>query len=133
VATAFQAAFCMVVYNVIQVVRAYMATTQPEPLPVKNVSSTMLFDTIRKDLTAAAQLVPPALLAAAIETLPTVEALTAHLQERLGGLWQQEWRKARNKKPRRYGPKKKGSGAHPSVFRVLQEHKRNSQAQPPSG
>ncbi len=33
---------------------------------------------------------------------------------------------ARNKNPRVYGPKRKGSGAHTSVYRVLQEHKLKS-------
>jgi len=132
-ATAFQAVFCMVVYNIIQVVRAYIATTQTKPLPVDDVSSTMLFDSIRKELSALTVLVPPLALAEAIKPLRTVEHMRAYLQSRLGGLWEQGWRKARNRQPRCYGPKKKGSGAHTSVYRVLQDHKMNPKAAPKGG
>src|SRR5260370_11339985 len=84
---------------------------------------TMLFDSIRKELTAVVELVPPVSLAAAIKVRPTTEEMRTYLQHRLGGLWRLGWRKARNKKPRRYGPKKKGSGAHTSVYRLLEKHK----------
>ena len=123
-ATAFQAAVCMVVYNV-QLARAYIATTQPEPLPVDDVSSTMLFESLRKELSAVTALIPPVRLAAVIEPLPTAAKMQAYLQEHLRGLWHPSWRKARNKKPRLYGPKPKGSGAHTSVYRVLQVHKKH--------
>ena len=62
-ATAFQAAFCMVVYNAIQVVKSYVAAVQPKPMRVDDVSNTMLFTSICKELTAIAVLVPAASLA----------------------------------------------------------------------
>jgi hypothetical protein len=120
-ATAFQAAFCMVVYNAIQVVRSYVAAAQPQPMPVDDVSSTMLFDSIRRQLIAVSELIPPPSLVALLTPLQTAEATRMYLQQRLAGLWETGWKKARNAKPRHYTDKPKGSGAHTSVYRVLRQ------------
>jgi hypothetical protein len=127
-ATAFQAAFCMVVYNAIMVVKSYIAAAQPQPVSVDDVSSKMLFTSIIKQLTALVELVPAASLAEMIEPPPTAEAARAYLQARLKDLWEAGWKKARNKNPRTYGPKPKGYGAHTSVYRVLKKHKEDSTA-----
>ena len=127
-ATAFQAAFCMVVYNAIMVVKSYVAALQPKPMSVDDVSNKMLFTSIHKQLTAIAELVPAASLADMVVPPPTTEAAKAYLKERLTGLWDAGWKKARNKNPRKYGAKPKGSGAHTSVFRVLQKHKQDPKA-----
>jgi len=127
-ATAFQAAFCMVVYNAIQVVKSYLAAVQPKPMPVDDVSNTMLFTSIRRQLIAISELVPAASLAELVTPPKTPEAARTYLQERLTGLWEPGWKKARNKNPRRYTEKPKGSGAHTSVYRVLQKHKQDPKA-----
>jgi hypothetical protein len=127
-ATAFQAAFCMVVYNAIMVVKSYVAAVQPQPMSVDDVSNTMLFTSIVKQLTALTELVPPSSLAELVMPPQTAEAARDYLRQRLTGLWEQGWKKARNKNPRKYGPKPKGSGAHTSVYRVLQKHKQDSEA-----
>jgi hypothetical protein len=127
-ATAFQAAFCMVVYNAIMVVKSYVAAVQPKPMSVDDVSNTMLFTSIVKQLTALNELVPAASLAELVTPPPTAEATREYLRQRLTGLWEPGWKKARNKNPRKYAPKPKGSGAHTSVYRVLQKHKQDSKA-----
>jgi hypothetical protein len=127
-ATAFQAAFCMVVYNAIMVVKSYVAAVQPKPMSVDDVSNKMLFTSIHKQLTAVAELVPAVSLAELVTPPPTAEEARTFLQERLTGLWETGWKKARNKNPRSYGAKPKGSGAHTSVFRVLQKHKQEPKA-----
>jgi hypothetical protein len=132
-ATAFQAAFCMVVYNAIMVVKSYVAAVQPKPMPVDDVSNMMLFTSIVKQLTALNELVPAASLAELVVPPPTAEAACEYLRQRLTGLWEPGWKKARNKNPRKYAPKPKGSGAHTSVYRVLQKHKQDSKASDETG
>jgi hypothetical protein len=124
-ATAFQAAFCMVVYNAIQVVKSYVAAVHPKPLSVDDVSDRMLFTSIHKQLTALVELVPAVSLAELVVPPTTPEAARAYLQQRLTGLWEAAWKKARNKKQRHYAAKPKASGAHTSVHRVLQKHKQD--------
>jgi hypothetical protein len=121
----------MVLYNAIQVVRSYLATNQS--LPVEAVSNTMLFDSIRRELSAMTLVVPHESWAAAITAPPTPEAMRTYLRERLEGVWQKLWQKARNPNPRRYGEKPKGSGAHTSVHRVLQEQKQSLKTAEDSG
>lgn len=127
-ATAFQAALCMVVYNAIMVVKSYLAAVQPEPMSVDDVSNTMLFTSIVKQLTALTELVPAASLPELIMPPQNAQAAREYLRHRLTGLWEPGWKKARNKNPRKYGAKPKGSGAHTSVYRVLQKHKQDSEA-----
>lgn len=127
-ATAFQAAFCMVVYNAIMVVKNYVAAVQPEPMEADDVSNTMLFTSLVKELTALTELVPAGTLAELVLPPSSAEAARDYLRERLSGVWERGWKKARNKSPRQYGPKPTGSGAHTSVYRVLQEHTQDSDA-----
>jgi hypothetical protein len=122
-ATAFQVAFCMVIYNIIQLMRGYVAQSQPQPLSMDDISNAMLFDSIRRELIAVFTVIPPVKLASVIKPLVSPEEMRSYLAARMAGLWEPGWRKARNKNPRVYGPKSKGSGAHTSVYRVLQEHK----------
>jgi hypothetical protein len=120
-ATAFQAALCMVLYNAIQVVRSYLAAHRS--LAVDDVSNAMLFDSIRRALRAVTLVLPHACLAAAVTAPATAEARKNYLRDRLNGVWQKLWQKARNPNPRAYGAKRKGFGAHTSVYRVIQKHK----------
>lgn len=127
-ATAFQAAFCMVVYNAVLVVKSYVAALQAKPMSVDDVSNKMLFTSIHKQLTAMAELVPAITLAALVKIPRTAEEARSYLRQRLTGLWETGWKKVRNKTRRTYGPKPKGYGAHTSVHRVLQDHKQNPNA-----
>ena len=56
-ATIFQAAFCLVIYNLLQVIRAYVAASQVE-MPVDAVSVEQIFVDVQKELTALTVLFP---------------------------------------------------------------------------
>ncbi|MBX9677559.1 MAG: hypothetical protein K2X38_02265 [Gemmataceae bacterium] len=93
----------------------------------------MLFASIRRQLTALAELVPAASLSELIALPRTEEEARSYLRERLRGIWELGWKKARNKNPRRYAAKPKGSGAHTSVYRVLHNQKQTPKANEQSG
>jgi Transposase DDE domain len=119
-ATIFQAAFCMVLYNMIQVVKAYIAAGRDEITLTEEVSSEQIFYDVQRQLIALSEVVPPAELAA-IEAPPmSLPELQEWLSDRLGSLWSDRWKKAVNTKPRKPKPKQ-GScfGAHNSVHRLL--------------
>jgi hypothetical protein len=118
-ATIFQAAFCMVLYNMIQVVKAYIAAGRHDVTLTDEVSGEQIFYDVQRQLIALSEVVKPVELAA-IEAPPlTVAELQEWLSRRLGGLWHDRWKKAVNKKPRKAKPKQ-GScfGAHNSVHRL---------------
>lgn len=124
--TIFQAAFCLIWYNLIQVVRRYVAVCQAEPLAVEDVSTEMLFIDIREELIALGKFVTPAEIVALIPSAWTLAQMKAHLRSLLTGVWRTIWRKAVNKKPRRKVKPVKRSGAHTSVFRILEKHRRGT-------
>jgi hypothetical protein len=129
-ATIFQAAFCLVLYNLIQVVRGYIASGRAEVTAAEELSSEQIFYDVRRQLIAVSELVSVPELTACLDRAWSREELRAWLERRLGGLWTERWKKAVNKKPR---PKKPavGScyGAHDSVHRLVNHH--NAKFKPP--
>jgi hypothetical protein len=127
-ASIFQAAFCLVIYNLLQVIRAYVAATQAV-LPVDGVSVEQIFVDVQKELTALTVLIPPATVADWFAAERSREELIAHMQLVLSRVWTPRYRKAVNKKRRPKVSKAKESGAHTSVHKVMEaERKKRSNA-----
>jgi hypothetical protein len=121
--TVFQAAFCMVLYNLIQVVRSYVAVDQIQPLKVEEVSSEMLFTDVHKQLIALTELAKPEEIGRCLPQAQTKEEMIALLHRGLRNRWDEGWRKAVNKRPRPKVAKAKNSGAHTSVHRLLEKQR----------
>lgn len=117
-ATIFQAAFCLVLYNLLHVVRAYVAAGQAD-LPVDEVSVELIFRDVQRQLTALTELYPTRAIAGWFAEELSREQIGARLQALLAAVWKPEYRKAVNQKPRPKVKKAKGSGAHTSVQKVL--------------
>lgn len=135
-ATVFQGVFCLALYNMMQVVRTYIAAGQQEPVAVADLSMEQIYKDVKKELIALDRMLDPE---EQVRCRPQARSV-AEVQERLQQLfhrrWSWDWRKARNAKPRPYRPKVKQSGAHTSVARVLRayrEQKRRAAQPPPKG
>jgi hypothetical protein len=118
----FQAAFCLVLYNMLQVIRAYVAAGQPE-LPVEMVSVEQIFIDVEKELTALTELYEPRTIAGWFAEDLSRDELVARLGALLGPAWTPRYRKAVNKNPRPKVKKAKCSGAHTSIHKVLEEER----------
>ena len=116
----FQAAFCLLLYDMIQVCRAYAARAAGRP--VEEVSAEQLFYDTRQQLVAWAAAGDPAHAAAHLADPLPAGRLRAELARWVGGSWTERWVKKRNKRPRKPQAKARKSGAHTSVWRVLQAH-----------
>jgi hypothetical protein len=127
-ATVFQAAFCLVLYNMVQVVRGYIAAARPEPCPAETLSAEQIFYDVQRELTAVSVLLPPAMVAAEYVEELTVEQLRQRLHCLLASVWTPRWHKAMNKKPRPKAPKAKQSGAHTSMPRLLEAARQQPRA-----
>ena len=125
-ATVFQAAFCLLLYNMVQVLRGYIALAQPQPCLADAVSAEQLFYDVQRELTAVSVLVPPPMVVAAYTEELSQEELCQRLHGLLDSVWTPRWRKAVNAKSRPKVAKAKRSGAHTSMHRLLhaarQEH-----------
>jgi hypothetical protein len=137
-ATVFQASLCLVIYNVVQLLRGYAAQAAARraaeaPAPqgqgqpaqakaeIKRWSSEKLFADLHEELTGLHRvLTGEELLGCLPKELPMEQ-----VRRRLGALLQRGfsplWEKARDKKPRPTKPKAKQSGAHTSVHKILQQ------------
>jgi hypothetical protein len=118
----FQMAFCLLLYNMIHVLRAYVAAAEEwEP---ENISLEKLFDDVERELIAWTVLVTPRETTEIFDKIPSVAQVRRRLTKLLGNVWQDRWLKAVNEKPRPYGRKTKSSRGHTSIHRVLEDHRR---------
>jgi hypothetical protein len=127
-ASIFQLAFCLLLYNIIHVLRAHVAAAEQwEP---DDVSLEKLFDDVERELIAWSVLVKPTATVTAFAEVPSVAQARDRLTQLLSGVWQDRWLKAVNEKPRPHGARHKASRSHTSVHRVLEDHRRKHKAQP---
>jgi hypothetical protein len=123
-ATVFQASLCLVIYNIVQVIRAYAALSGPSPVKVATLSSEKIFQDLREELTSVHRVLKlEELLSCLIDVPATAERMAERLRELLRRAWSADWKKAANKKPQPVRPRQKQSGAHTSVHKVLEEAK----------
>jgi hypothetical protein len=115
--TVFQLAFCVLLYNMVQVIRAYVATAQARPVPT--ISTELLFDDVHRQLVALTELVPAAQVEPLFPVLPTEEELHAQLTRLLTTVWTTRWLKAPSKKRKAPAPRTPIRGNQTSVYRLV--------------
>lgn len=127
-ATVFQASLCLVMYNVLQLVRGTIAAARPEPLAVAAVSAEMVFEDMKKQLIGLHEVLSVEELLQALAEVPTTPDRTSRrLVALLADQWSARWQKALNRKPRPHKVKARQSGAHTSVHKVLQQARQERQ------
>jgi Transposase DDE domain len=126
-ATVFQASLCLLMYNVLQVLRGDAAQAAPAPTPVAALSAEQLFVDLHEELVGLHRVLGPEELLRSLPAPGPAEWVCARLHALLGRAWSARWFKAANKKPRPHKPKAKQSGAHTSVHKVLEAAKAKKQ------
>jgi hypothetical protein len=125
-ATIFQFAFCMVLYNIIQVVRAYVAAAQKRA--AETISSEKLFDDVKRELVAWNLLVGPQATMDLVVPLESAEQVCQRLRELLARRWSQVWLKSpAQKRPAKPTAVPAHSRSHTSVYRVLLAYRQGRQ------
>lgn len=118
-ATLFQLAFCLLLYNMTQVVRGYVAAAAARDQ--ETVSTELLFEDVRRQLVALAELVPLPQAAALLEAMPRAGAVRAKLARLLQSVWTDRWIKAPNRK--RPPAHKEWKSEHTTVHRLLTKYR----------
>lgn len=116
--TLFQLAFCLMLYNMIQVIRAYVAEGAARELAT--ISTELLFDDVRRQLIALHEVVDTSQIVALVPRRMNASDVTKHLRQLLHGLWTPRWRKAPAKK-KQPPPKAATQRTHNSAYRLLQQ------------
>jgi Transposase DDE domain len=114
-ATVFQFAFCLVLYNILQVIRAYVA--QGSQHRVAEVSTENLFVDVQNQLIAWNEVITPQETIRLIEPL-SLEHTCRRLKKLLRNVWTDAWRKAPAQKRR--PTQHSGKRCHMSAYRLLQ-------------
>ena len=127
--TVFQCAFCLLLYNLVQVVRAYVATAQARP--VETISTELLFDDVHRQLVALTELVPPAHVEPLFASLPSTGYLREHLTSLLASVWTPRWLKAPAKTRKVAAPRTPIRGNQTSVYRLIAAHHQQRVIRPP--
>jgi hypothetical protein len=113
----FQLAFCLLLYNMISVVRAYVA--QGQQRPIDEVSEEKLFEDIECQLIAWHIMIDMPTTLAHFEDVPTAVDLRAMLKRLLNSTWQERWEKSPAQPPRVPTPRKR-TRSHHSTYRIIQ-------------
>lgn len=120
--TVFQFAFCMLLYNVIQLMTLHLDESQKIPAPT--ISQENIFNDVHRQLIAWSELVPVSDTVESLGALPTPGRLRDKLQRLLSVAWTDRWLKAPSKK--RSDPHREQTevtGKHTSMFRLIHEEK----------
>lgn len=126
----FQFSLCLLLYNVIQVVRGYVA--QLEQRPAATISSELLFRDIRDQMTAATQLVDRNELIRELDRDCSPSQVQDRVSDLLRGQWTAMWLKSPPKKRPAHPPiSTYVSGGHSSAWKLLQAAKHRPTSQPP--
>ena len=115
--TLFQLAFCLLLYNMIQVIRAYVAEGAVRELA--SISTELLFDDVQRQLIALHEMVEATQIVALIPSGLSANELAQQLRKLLHGIWTPRWLKAppKSKQP---PPKASTQRTHNSAYRLLQ-------------
>lgn len=115
-ATIFQFAFCLLLYNVIQLVRGYVAAHQQRQ--AETISVENLFLDVHRQLIAWSVLVESGLPLDDIPMPRNLAEMANRLHILLGSQWSDRWIKATNKKRRAHQPRPHDR-THGAVYRIL--------------
>jgi hypothetical protein len=125
-ANIFQFAFCLVLYNLLQVVRGYVAEAQQRQ--AETISVEKLFTDVTDELTAWNKVMDPGTTVALFAEPPPLAQLQQRLRALLSRVWTERWLKAPAKKHQARTPKKQ-KRTHGSVYRILEAHRRQNRGQ----
>lgn len=117
--TIFQCGFCLLLYNMLEVIRSYLALTQnrePETISMENV----FYDTHRQ-LVAWHELLGPTLTLEHFAPVHNAGELRKHLTALLKSTWTDRWIKAPPKKNTKPPQQTPTTGGHTSIYRVIQK------------
>jgi hypothetical protein len=120
-ATVFQASFCFLLYNITQVIRAYIAESADRE--VKTISLELLFYDVQRQLIAWTEVLNPKETVELLSTTWTRPQVARRLQQLLHAEWSDRWIKSPSNTHKTV-PKHRDeypSGGHISVFRVMEE------------
>jgi hypothetical protein len=113
----FQFALCVLLYNLIQAIRGYIASLQSRP--VRSLSSEMIFRSACDQLTACAVMLPAEPLVTKLPLFQTPQEVRRRLNQLLASQWSALWIKSPPKKKTPPTPQRTIPGGHSSAWKLI--------------
>lgn len=123
-AAVFQAGFCLLLYNLVQTLRSYVA--QESRRSPRTISSELLFRDVQGQLVCWRQLGPAQLPSRILEQPDDVAFVCTRLRELLHDSWRETWQKSPPKKSTRPPHQTPVPGGHSSAWKLLQASQQNN-------
>lgn len=123
-AAVFQAAFCLVLYNLLQTIRGYIA--QAQQVAAETISTELLFRDVQRQLVCWTELGNEPLPTRVVEMRGDQQSTVTHLRNLLQNQWSEGWRKSPPKKRWQTTNKPPVPGGHSSAWKLLQQRKHDS-------
>jgi len=120
-ATVFQLAFCLLLYNIIVTMRAYIAAGQSRP--TQTISSEKLFEDVKKHLVSWPLFFSHETTVTYLKSFARAAQVRTRLHRLLDGLWSPLWIKSPPQR-RNPSPPRTTAYTHISVFRLQQTRQR---------
>jgi hypothetical protein len=121
----FQFSLCLLLYNIIQIVRGYIA--ELEQRPAATISSELLFRDVRDQLTAANVMLDRPEVIRQIDCSFSADEVRERLNQLLRGQWRPTWTKS---PPKRRSPqptpRTEIPGGHSSAWKLIQAAKQSA-------
>lgn len=114
----FQFAFCLLLYNILQLLRDYLAQAQGRA--AETVSVEKLFDDVQRELVACNVVYTPAETVGHFQTRRSAAELRAWLDQRLEDVWSDTWEQSPQRTRR--ASHRNTQRTHNSVYRILRAH-----------
>ena len=124
-ASVFQCGFCLLLFNIIHLLRVHLSIQhdrEADDISMKNV-----FDDVQSELTALRVLLPTQRIVSEFCTHSTANQVRRRLQSLLKSNWQDHWLKAPKNQRRPPPAKRKVSGGHTSIHRLIRRHALHSE------
>ena len=129
--TVFQAALCLLLYNLTVVIRAHVADGAAKA--PADVSLEKVFEDVRRQLTGLTEVLGvPAVIAHYADVRWTAGGLREYLRGALGPAWRDWWTKSPPRKKSKPTPTEYLKGGHSSVYRIARGLHRTVPETPPN-
>ena len=116
--TVFQFAFCLLLYNMVQLITQHLAKSQE--IPAEDISQENVFYDVRRELTSWTTVIPATESASPLEPIATAAQLRKRLAQLLKLAWTTRWLKSPPKKKQRpHHDPTHIPGTHTSIFRII--------------
>lgn len=119
--TIFQFAFCVLLYNLLQVVRAYLAEAQE--LAPEAISTEMVFTDVHRQLISLTELAAPLAIVEYFNKPWETAELIEHIRRLLQEVWHDRWFKSPQKQRFQKPKPIKVKGGHTSLYRIIRDSK----------